>query len=410
MNPRCVSPGERRGIAEGGSSEFSNFQHIFTLQLVADKSIFVSDEWLGVRNGHRLRRYTGYEFLRKPVPKQSISGKESPPQLLNDPNIDLVAECIGGIHPALEYVLGAMEHGKHVVTANKALVSAHFEELENCARKNGVQFRFTPSAGGGIPWLYNLQRAGRCDTIEEVHGIVNGTCNYILDLMHTKGSDFAEVLRDAQDLGYAESDPGADIEGWDTQRKCVISANLAFGTIIPEDSVPVLGIHHILAEDIAFFNENGLTCRLLMNASLQGDAVSAYVEPTLLTSAALESGVGTNFNMVSLTGKNVGPLSFYGQGAGKMPTGTSLVHDIIDIKDGISFSPSASTGPAPSKVDNTKTSHPYYFSTCGVLEEQIALEQFSQYNCRQQAPMAFRTYALASIRKCFIMTTRSKNI
>ena len=301
----------------------------------------------------------------------------------------------------MEYVLGAMEHGKHVVTANKALVSAHFEELENCARKNGVQFRFTPSAGGGIPWLYNLQRAGRCDTIEEVHGIVNGTCNYILDLMHTKGSDFAEVLRDAQDLGYAESDPGADIEGWDTQRKCVISANLAFGTVIPEDSVPVLGIHHILAEDMAFFNENGLTCRLLMNASLQGDAVSAYVEPTLLTSAALESGVGTNYNMVSLTGKNVGPLSFYGQGAGKMPTGTSLVHDIIDIKDGISFSPSASTGPAPSKVDNTKTSHPYYFRIAAgdsFPEEQIASEQVrNSYRCITTKPMTVSdAHALAS--------------
>ena len=124
-------------------------------------------------------------LVRRPKPEYADLQTEDIDDILNDPNIDLVAECIGGIHPALEYVLGAMEHGKHVVTANKALVSAHFEELENCARKYGVQFRFTPSAGGGIPWLYNLQRAGRCDTIEEVHGVVNGTCNYILDLMHT---------------------------------------------------------------------------------------------------------------------------------------------------------------------------------------------------------------------------------
>ena len=114
-------------------------------------------------------------LVRRPKPEYADLQTEDIDDILNDPNIDLVAECMGGIHPALEYVLGAMEHGKHVVTANKALVSAHFEELENCARKNGVQFRFTPSAGGGIPWLYNLQRAGRCDTIEEVHGIVNGT-------------------------------------------------------------------------------------------------------------------------------------------------------------------------------------------------------------------------------------------
>ena len=107
-------------------------------------------------------------LVRRPKPEYADLQTEDIDDILNDPNIDLVAECIGGIHPALEYVLGAMEHGKHVVTANKALVSAHFEELENCARKNVVQFRFTPSAGGGIPWLYNLQRAGRCDTIEEV--------------------------------------------------------------------------------------------------------------------------------------------------------------------------------------------------------------------------------------------------
>ena len=281
--------------------------------------------------------------------------------ILEDPEIDLVAECMGGIHPALEYVMGAMEHGKHVATPNKSLVSAYYDELHKCAQENGVQLRFTSAAGGGIPWLYNLQRSKRCDTMTEVHGIVNGTCNYILDHMHTNGTPFEDVLREAQELGYAESDPSADIEGWDTQRKCVLSANLAFDTSIHEKDVPVLGIHNIRAEDIQWFNRMDITCRLLMNASTHNGRVSAYVEPTLLPKEALESSVNTNFNLISLTGQNIGSLSFYGQGAGKMPTGTSLVQDIIDIKDGIGFTPAALKQEISPEVDNSLVEHPYYF-------------------------------------------------
>ena len=311
--------------------------------------------------------------------------------ILEDPEIDLVAECMGGIHPALEYVMGALERGKHVVTPNKSLISAYYEELHQCAQEHGVQLRFTSSAGGGIPWLYNLQRSKRCDTIEEVHGIVNGTCNYILDHMHTNGSPFEEVLREAQELGYAESDPSADIEGWDTQRKCVISANLAFDTVIREADVPVLGIHNITAEDVEHFNRNGYTCRLLMNASVHDGHVSAYVEPTLHTSEALESTIGTNFNLISLTGRNIGPLSFYGQGAGKMPTGTSLVHDIIDIKDCIGFTPATTRTEISGHVDNSLVAHPYYFRiAAGESFPENLVESAEQTNSYQH----IRTKAL----------------
>jgi homoserine dehydrogenase len=281
--------------------------------------------------------------------------------IVNDSEIDLVAECMGGIHPALDYVLAAMESGKHVVTPNKALVSAHYDELMECAARNHVEFRFTPAAGGGIPWLYNLQRSRRCDTIEEVHGIVNGTCNYILDSMHTNGKDFGEILKEAQDLGYAERDPSADIEGFDTLRKCVISTNLAFGTRVREEDIPVIGISAITSADINFFNRHGYVCRLLMNSEVSGSRISAYVEPTLLTPNHLEANVKANFNLISLTGKNVGTLSFYGQGAGKMPTGTSLVHDMIDINEGIGFSHAANEQAVSSEVDNTLEQHPYYF-------------------------------------------------
>ena len=281
--------------------------------------------------------------------------------ILEDSTIDLVAECMGGIHPSFEYVMTALQRGKHVVTPNKALISACYEELAKCAEENHVSIRFTPAAGGGIPWLYNLQRSRRCDTIEEVHGIVNGTCNYILDNMHRNGSAFEDVLSEAQSLGCAERDPSADIDGWDTQRKCVISANLAFDTDVKEEDVPVLGIRTITAADVELFNENGYTCKLLMNACLHDGTICAYVEPTLLTPAVLEASVSTNFNLITLTGKNVGTLSFYGQGAGKMPTGTSLVQDIIDIKDGIEFSAATDAVAVSSQVDNSLESHPYYF-------------------------------------------------
>ena len=170
--------------------------------------------------------------------------------IFKDEEIELVAECIGGLHPAYEYVSAALKSGKHVVTPNKNLVAAYWDELHDLAREHGAEFRYTASAGGGIPWLFNLQRQSRSDDILSISGIVNGTCNYILDTMHNEPVDFAEILAKAQELGYAEKDPTADIGGFDTQRKCVISANLAFGTSISEEDVPVFGIQNITAGDI----------------------------------------------------------------------------------------------------------------------------------------------------------------
>lgn len=177
--------------------------------------------------------------------------------ILADEEIEVVAECIGGIHPAYEYVKAALEHGKHVVTPNKNLISAYYEDLTSLAGKNGVSIRFTSSAGGGIPWLFNLRRAKRCDDITEIFGIVNGTCNYILDSMHRDGSSFDDILGKAQELGYAEADPSSDIEGTDTMRKCVISSDIAFDTALDEEDIPVLGIDTITAEDISSMRADG---------------------------------------------------------------------------------------------------------------------------------------------------------
>ena len=280
--------------------------------------------------------------------------------ILADDEIEAVAECIGGIHPAYEYVKAALEHGKHVVTPNKNLISAYYEELMHCAASNGVTIRFTASAGGGIPWLCNLLRAKRCDSITEIFGIVNGTCNYILDSMHRNGSSFEDILHSAQDLGYAEADPSSDIEGTDTMRKCAISADLAFDTVLREEDIPVFGIDRITAEDISFFNSRGLTCKLMMNAGLSGKDMYAYVEPTLLDSSALEANVDVNNNMITLIGRNLGRLSLFGQGAGKMPTGTSVIQDIIDISETVTVKAVDHFEAKEFDVDNSTVQHRYY--------------------------------------------------
>ena len=285
--------------------------------------------------------------------------------IVNDPEIDLVVEAIGGVDLPREYVMKCMNAGKHIVTPNKNLISACYEELSACAKANGVRIAFTPSSGGGIPWLFNLRRTRRTDRISAVRGIVNGTCNYILDAMHQSGASFDDMLVKAKELGYAESNPAADIEGTDTLRKTVISANTAFGTSIKESDVPVYGIDSIKACDIEYFGKLGLTCRLMMNASIHGDSVSAYVEPVLFGPDALEASVGTNNNLITLVGDCVGTLSFYGQGAGKMPTGQSVIQDVIDIRDGINLS--AIETSADYKVDNTAEVHRYYIRCSEIL-------------------------------------------
>ena len=278
--------------------------------------------------------------------------------IAGDPEIGLVVESMGGIEPAKEYVLKCLRAGKHVVTPNKNLISACYSELMEEAEKNGVKLRFTSAVGGGIPWLFNLLRTRRADSIESVRGIVNGTCNYILDAMHDKGADFAEMLRNAQELGYAEADPSSDIEGTDTLRKTVISTNLAFDAAVTEDEIPCYGIDTIKACDIAWMESRGLVCRLMMSAAKKGGRLEAVVEPAAFGKGALEANVKTNNNLITLTAEHIGTQSFYGQGAGMYPTGQSVIQDVIDIRDG-----REQDIPAPSsglRVDNSEAVRRYY--------------------------------------------------
>lgn len=279
--------------------------------------------------------------------------------ITEDPEIGLVIEAIGGVDLPRKLVLECLDAGKHVVTPNKDLISACFGELTEAAERNGVQLRFTAAAGGGIPWLYNLLRTRRCDVIKEVRGIVNGTCNYILDAMCDNGADFDEMLRKAKELGYAEADPSADIEGTDTLRKTVISSNLAYGTVIKEEDVSCYGIDTIKACDVEYLREKGLVPKLMMNSKCEGGVVSAYVEPVAFPVTSLEAGVKANNNLITLEAVNVGTLSFCGQGAGKMPTGQSVVQDVIDVRDGVDMYALAK-GDAEVKVDNDRAVHRYY--------------------------------------------------
>ncbi len=295
--------------------------------------------------------------------------------ILSDSEIEVVAEAIGGLHPAYEFVSAALRAGKHVVSANKHLICHYYKELHELAEENGVQIRFTPSAGGGIPWLYNLRRAARCDKIHALRGIMNGTTNYILDAMQNLGSNFGEVLATAQTLGYAEADPSADIDGWDVRRKCAISASLAFSAMLGEEDVPTFGIRHITAEDIAYFASMDLCCKLLATAREEEGRISAYVEPTLLPSGAVESAIGSNFNCISLWGKYVGCLSFIGQGAGKYPTGSALVQDMIDIMENIGVAPASLRRP---KIDHTLAPHRYYIRTSAPVPTEMIERQDGQ--------------------------------
>ena len=235
--------------------------------------------------------------------------------ILHDDSIDIVAEVMGGLHPAYEYVTAALKAGKHVVTANKALIAAYYQELTELAKAQGKALLCTAAVGGGIPWLVNLARCKKLDTICRVGGIMNGTSNFIMDAMHKSPVSFPAILKQAQELGYAEADPSADIDGDDIRRKLVISANIAFDALLREEDIPMFGIRTVTDGDIKTFQSRGFACKLLAEAAQAENGVCAYIEPTLVDAKALEAAVPANFNLITYEGENIGRQSFYGQGA-----------------------------------------------------------------------------------------------
>ena len=257
--------------------------------------------------------------------------------ILNDDSIDTVVEAMGGLHPAYEFVRAAMEAGKHIVTSNKALVATFYDELMPLAQEKGLSFRCTAAVGGGIGWLSELERSRRAQKLEQVRGIMNGTCNYVLDSMTRLGLDYGEALKQAQSLGYAEANPSTDVEGIDTWHKTILSANVAFGISVNREQVPVCGIDKILAEDVAAFAEHGMVCKLIGTAARGETGISACVQPTLFAKGTLEAAVPANYNLITFRGESSGIMSFYGQGAGRYPTAYNVVQDCVDLLEGKGF-------------------------------------------------------------------------
>ena len=257
--------------------------------------------------------------------------------ILTDDSIDTVIEAMGGLHPAYEFVRASIEAGKNIITSNKALVCTYYDELLPLAQKMGVQFRCTAAVGGGIGWLSELERSRRVQSIQRVGGIMNGTCNYILDSMTRLGLGYDEALKQAQALGYAEAKPATDVEGIDTWHKVILSSNIAFGVSLDPTTVPVTGISKITAEDVAAFTEHGYTCKLISTGKAANGKYSAYVQPTLVTAGQPEAAVPSNYNLITLDGKYSGRMSFFGQGAGRYPTAYNVVQDCADLIAGKGF-------------------------------------------------------------------------
>lgn len=257
--------------------------------------------------------------------------------VLNDETIDTVVEAMGGLHPAYEFVRAAMEAGKNIVTSNKALVATFYDELVPLAKKKGICFRCTAAVGGGISWLSELERTRRTQTVEQVGGIMNGTCNYILDSMTRLGLGYEEALKQAQQLGYAEANPTTDVEGIDTWHKVILSANIGFGISLIPETVPVCGISKITAQDVEQFTAHGLVCKLISTGKWTDGTVSAYVQPTLVAQGQPEAAVPGNFNLITLHGSASGQMSFYGQGAGRYPTAHNVIQDCADVLAGKGF-------------------------------------------------------------------------
>lgn len=252
-------------------------------------------------------------------------------EIINDPDIDVVVELIGGYKPAKEIILEALRNKKHVVTANKALLAVHGEELYAAAGKAGVTIGFEASVAGGIPILAAIRNGLAANNIESIYGIVNGTCNYILTLMTNEGRKFDEVLKEAQAKGYAEADPTFDIEGIDSAHKLAVLTMLAYGTPVKFDDIYTEGISKITPLDIDFAKELGYKIKLLAITKMVNNEVEARVHPTMLPGEYPIAGVDGVFNALSIAGDAVGSTMFYGRGAGDMPTGSAVVGDIIDI-------------------------------------------------------------------------------
>lgn len=250
--------------------------------------------------------------------------------IINDPEIKIVVEVMGGVEPAYTFVKRCLEAGKSVVTSNKALVAKHGAELLSIARDRELNFLFEASVGGGIPIIRALNSSLTADKIEEITGILNGTTNYMLSKMLYESADYAEVLKEAQENGFAEADPTADVEGHDACRKIAILSSLISGQQVDFEDIYTEGISKITKEDMMYARKMDMTVKLLASSKRHGDHLHAIVAPALLGKEHPLYNVNGVFNAVFVTGNMLGDAMFYGSGAGKLPTASAVVADVVD--------------------------------------------------------------------------------
>ena len=268
------------------------------------------------------------EFPGDPMEDKIISDYKT---IVNDDEIGMVVETMGGVEPAYTFVREMLEKGKHVATSNKNLVAAKGAELIRIAREHNVNFQFEASVGGGIPIIRPLNKCLTADRIEEISAIINGTTNYMLTKMTQEGAEFDDVLKDAQDKGYAEKDPTADIEGHDPCRKIAILTSLICGKQVDYEDIHTEGITKISATDIKYAKAMGRTIKLLALSKEEGESYSCMVAPFMLLQTHPLCGVNDVFNGIFVHGNVLGDAMFYGSGAGKLPTASAVVADLVDM-------------------------------------------------------------------------------
>jgi len=293
--------------------------------------------------------------------------------IINDPAIDVVVEVMGGIEPAKTYILAALERGKHIVTANKDLMALHGTDILNKAAEKNCDVFYEASVAGGIPIIRTLIEGFSSDRITKIMGIVNGTTNYILTKMSQEGASYEDVLKEAQELGYAEADPTSDVEGLDAARKMAILGTLGFHASLSLSDVKVKGITQVSKEDIQYGKSLGYEVKLLGIAERQDDMIGVSVQPTMVKKTHPLASVGGVFNAVYVYGEAVGETMFYGPGAGEMPTATSVVADLVAVVKNMKLGVNGRNMFVPYKEKKLKT------------DEQIASKYFVRLHVDDKA-------------------------
>lgn len=305
----------------------------------------------------------------------------SPKDLIYDPEVEVIIEVMGGIEPARTYILEAIEQGKHIVTANKDLMAIHGEELIKKARAHGCDLFYEASVAGGIPIINAIVEGFSSDRITKIMGIVNGTTNYILSKMTQEQASFDSVLKEAQQLGYAEADPTSDIEGLDAARKMAILSSLGFHVGMNLDDVSVRGISKVTLQDIKYGQQLGYTMKLIGIAKKDDDFIEVSVEPTLVKNTHPLASVNGVFNAVYVYGEAVGETMFYGPGAGELPTATAVLSDLMTVVKNIKLGVNGRNMATPyneKKLKRDEDIYAKYFIRIIVNDESGVLAQIAK--------------------------------